>query len=110
MSSIEDEELRRRKLEEALEVKSLRRIISAYLKYISVLSRTHQSALYIILCLRLSLCMIVFIYLLVGNVFPLVAKCECSLFYFVFATKSYILDFRISKKNWASTVLSEYEH
>lgn len=63
MSSIEDEELRRRKLEEALEVKSLRRIISAYLKYISVLSRTHQSALYIILCLRLSLCMIVlFIY------------------------------------------------
>lgn len=36
MSSIEDEELRRRKLEEALEVKSLRRIISAYLKYTSV--------------------------------------------------------------------------
>ncbi|XP_042011447.1 carnosine N-methyltransferase-like [Salvia splendens] len=33
MSSIEDEELRRRKLEEALEVKSLRRIISAYLNY-----------------------------------------------------------------------------
>lgn len=36
-SSIEDEELRRRKLEEALEVKSLRRIISAYLKYTSFL-------------------------------------------------------------------------
>ncbi|XP_020554366.1 carnosine N-methyltransferase isoform X1 [Sesamum indicum] len=33
MSSIEEEELRRRKLEEALEVKSLRRIISAYLNY-----------------------------------------------------------------------------
>ncbi|GFQ03674.1 upf0586 protein c9orf41 homolog [Phtheirospermum japonicum] len=33
MSSIEDEELRRRELEEALEVKSLRRIISAYLNY-----------------------------------------------------------------------------
>ncbi|KAK6152936.1 hypothetical protein DH2020_012575 [Rehmannia glutinosa] len=33
MASIEDEELRRRKLEEALEVKSLRRIISAYLNY-----------------------------------------------------------------------------
>ncbi|PIN11018.1 putative trehalase [Handroanthus impetiginosus] len=33
MSSVEDEELRRRKLEEALEVKSLRRIISAYLNY-----------------------------------------------------------------------------
>lgn len=30
----EEEELRRRKLEEALEVKSLRRIISAYLKYV----------------------------------------------------------------------------
>ncbi|XAR52821.1 hypothetical protein NMG60_11021106 [Bertholletia excelsa] len=30
---VEDEELRRRKLEEALEVKSLRRIISAYLNY-----------------------------------------------------------------------------
>ncbi|KAL7131936.1 hypothetical protein ABFS83_12G038400 [Erythranthe nasuta] len=33
MSSIADEELRRRKLEEALEIKSLRRIISAYLNY-----------------------------------------------------------------------------
>ncbi|XP_042015465.1 carnosine N-methyltransferase-like isoform X2 [Salvia splendens] len=33
MSPIEDEQLRRRKLEEALEVKSLRRIISAYLNY-----------------------------------------------------------------------------
>ncbi|KAH6807881.1 S-adenosyl-L-methionine-dependent methyltransferases superfamily protein [Perilla frutescens var. frutescens] len=33
MSSIGDDELRRRKLEEALEVKSLRRIISAYLNY-----------------------------------------------------------------------------
>ncbi|KAL6512963.1 hypothetical protein OROHE_019753 [Orobanche hederae] len=31
--SIEDEELRRRKFEEALEIKSLRRIISAYLNY-----------------------------------------------------------------------------
>lgn len=38
MSSIEDEESRRRKLEEALEVKSLRRIISAYLKYVPLLS------------------------------------------------------------------------
>lgn len=36
MSSMaEEEELRRRKLEEALEVKSLRRIISAYLKLTS---------------------------------------------------------------------------
>ncbi|XP_073156884.1 uncharacterized protein [Henckelia pumila] len=33
MVATEDEELRRRKLEEALEVKSLRRIISAYLNY-----------------------------------------------------------------------------
>ncbi|KAL1566523.1 carnosine N-methyltransferase [Salvia divinorum] len=33
MSSIEDDEFRRRKLEEVLEVKSLRRIISAYLNY-----------------------------------------------------------------------------
>ncbi|GMH11944.1 hypothetical protein Nepgr_013785 [Nepenthes gracilis] len=33
MSSIDEEEQRRRKLEEALEVKSLRRIISAYLNY-----------------------------------------------------------------------------
>ncbi|KAL8528982.1 hypothetical protein ACS0TY_006447 [Phlomoides rotata] len=33
MSSIQEEEFRRRKLEEALEVKSLRRIISAYLNY-----------------------------------------------------------------------------
>ncbi|KAL2553246.1 S-adenosyl-L-methionine-dependent methyltransferase superfamily protein [Forsythia ovata] len=33
MSRMEDEEIRRRKIEEALEVKSLRRIISAYLNY-----------------------------------------------------------------------------
>lgn len=38
MSSIGDEELRRRKLEEALEVKSLRRNISAYLKYTSLIN------------------------------------------------------------------------
>lgn len=37
MSGVEEDEERRRqrKLEEALEVKSLRRIISAYLKYVT---------------------------------------------------------------------------
>ncbi|KAL0423861.1 UNVERIFIED_CONTAM: hypothetical protein Sradi_0920900 [Sesamum radiatum] len=51
MSSIEEEELRRRKLEEALEVKSLRLIISAYLKYTAILHSLLMWFVYSGLCL-----------------------------------------------------------